>query len=63
MKPDWKDAPEWAKFLIAWKELWIWAEEMPSYPRSEKYPSDLDDAPTFHGQWAVTGRYIEERPL
>lgn len=31
MKPDWKDAPEWANWLAMDKDgAWYWYEEMPN---------------------------------
>lgn len=45
MKPDWKDAPEWAKFLAMDKDgTWHWYQE-------ELYP-DQDE-----GQWMFFGAH------
>jgi hypothetical protein len=44
MKPDWKDAPEWARYLAMDKNgSWLWYENEPT-PNSTLWES--------HGQYA-----------
>lgn len=46
MKPDWKDAPEWAQWLAM--DLggpWVWFEFQPEY-----------EGP--HGEWSISGQPV-----
>lgn len=59
MKPDWKDAPEWATHLAQMLDgTWIWFENEP-YRSGEVWRSDS-------GRWAVAGVWwgytLEARP-
>lgn len=46
MKPDWKDSPEWAKFLaMDSDEEWCWFEQEPSFSESA-------------GRWMPIGKWI-----
>lgn len=44
MKPDWKDAPEWAKYLVRDQNgRWTWYERGPT---------------PFNGGWHAFGRFM-----
>lgn len=58
MKPEWKDSPEWAKYLTWDKEGWRWWESEPElHERTNRYWANC--------YWEFTsfkGTVIEERP-
>jgi len=38
VKPDWKDAPEWAQWVAMDADgVWFWYEEKPKFGRSDWY--------------------------
>ncbi|WWO60457.1 hypothetical protein [Stenotrophomonas phage SOVA965] len=59
MKPDWKDAPEWAKWIaLSTDGEWTWFEDEPWRD------SEGDYMPGPKGAWAPAGRQamLERRP-
>lgn len=60
MKPDWKDAPEWANYLAMDDDgEWCWYEERP-VPRINFWVSDGRYCLAGYGQrW---DRTLEDRP-
>ena len=61
VKPDWKDAPEWAKFL-AMDEcgMWFWYEDKPFPVRTSWWGTGrLRSANGADPEWRGT---LEERP-
>lgn len=61
MKPDWKDAPEWAQWLAQDEGGdWYWYGSEP-YPTDSGYwlASRVESAAQLHGDWRETR---EQRP-
>ncbi len=61
MKPDWKDAPEWAQYLAMDADgMWWWHELRPSLdPYSWEGEGKLGDIVLRFSNWQDT---LEERP-
>jgi len=58
MKPDWKDAPEWAKWLSYNTTDWFWSENKPVW-NYDKWELEFD------GAWGFVRYdpgYTEARP-
>lgn len=68
MKPDWKDAPEWAQWLAMDADgAWYWYEKHPTYVRPEnegfwRTEIGTQDAFAMHDSYDETPP-VEERPI
>lgn len=65
MKPDWKDSPEWAKYLAQDQDgLWWWYESKPIISYDAWVPVDGDEfeeAELLYGDsWKET---LQEKPI
>ena len=56
MKPDWKDAPEWAQYLSCDKFGYVWWEHEPVY-KNDEYTSTYNKCLP-----AIPGHGIAKRP-
>ena len=60
MKPDWKDAPEWANWLAQdHNGEWYWYEFQPNYYNSRWYPTKGRVRKVNITDWEYS---LEERP-
>jgi hypothetical protein len=62
-KPDWKDAPEWARFLAMDADGdWFWFEEKPTRKGAAWCPvyGRYGQWESCQGDWTAS---LEERPL
>ncbi len=60
MKPDWKDAPEWANYLAQYPDgYWFWYEVKPYSMDNGGWYVDGDTRYAFAGE---SEREPEERP-
>lgn len=65
MKPSWKDAPAWAKYLAMDENGgWFWFEEKPTFVHSVWKYTDTDNTARYEsaGIVAVAKFSLEERP-
>lgn len=53
MKPDWKDAPEWARWLTYDLGGWYWHEDEPGW--DEDFPGFFE-VPTYEGRTQDAGQ-------
>jgi hypothetical protein len=67
MKPDWKDAPEWANWLFwdHYPECWIWSNERPKWSFIHWRWSPIGPYQFVHGKIPYGGngyKSLERRP-
>lgn len=62
MKPDWKDAPEWAQWLAGDAEGFIWSEAEPEFLDSMWADDESNCFLAFGGYDAAREVFKEPRP-
>jgi hypothetical protein len=61
MKPDWKDAPEWANWLAMDEDgEWFWRESKPTVATDCFYPGARWDLACAYSKYCAA--YLEPRP-
>jgi hypothetical protein len=63
MKPEWKDAPEWANYLAMDGDgLWWWYENEPTLERSQRWNVDTGMARRAEVKLVGHEDSLEQRP-